>query len=115
MKWTWRYNEFGDLLRGPEIRAELVDRAEKGKTAAEYMAPVGAPDDYLTEPVPEAHPGLYRESFDTDDGVMTDVQGNRVGFARLTNSAPYAAAVEYGNAKADAHHVLSRALDFMRE
>lgn len=111
--WRWNYNEMGDLLRGPEVRAELVSRIERAKVAAEAMSPQGDDDDFLTEPVPVPHAGLYRESFQTDDGVMRDFNGGEVGFARLTNAAPYAVAVEYGNKAGNAHHVMSRALDFM--
>jgi hypothetical protein len=115
MRWRWNFNEFGDLLRGPEVRALLVEKADKAKAAAEAIAPTGGPEDWTTDPVPSPHPGLYRESFRTEDGVTTNVQGERVGFARLTNTAPYATAVEYGNRKGNAHHVLSRALDSARE
>jgi hypothetical protein len=111
--WTWHYDEMGELLRGPEIRALLVDRIEKAKDMAEAIAPRGDDNDWLTDPVPGPHPGLYRDSFATDDGVMTDIKGGRVGYARLTNSAPYAVAVEYGNGKAQAHHVLGKAIDAM--
>lgn len=115
MKWTWDFEGFGELLRGPEMRARLVEHAEKGKAAAEAISPQGDDSDWLTDPVPGPHAGLYRESFEVDDGVMTNNAGGRVGYASLTNTSPYAAAVEYGNGKAQAHHVLGKALDLMGE
>lgn len=111
--WKWRYDGFGELLRGPEIRALLVEKAQLCKDAAEAIAPRGDDNDWLTDPVPGPHPGLYRESFSVDDGVMEAMGGGRVGFARVTNSAPYAVAVEYGNGKAQAHHVLGKSIDMM--
>lgn len=115
MKWSWHYEDFGALLRGPELRAVLKDAAEKGKAAAEAIAPRGDDNDWLTEPVPSPHPGLYAESFETSEGTEALRSGGVVGCARLTNTAPYATAVEYGNGRGQAHHVLSRALDAMRE
>lgn len=103
-KWTWKYNEMGDLLRGPEIRTELVAKAEAVKAVAEVIAPVG-------DPVTDVHSGLYAASFGTEDGVMTNIEGNEVGYAKVVNHAPYAAAVEYGNGHFPPHHTMARALE----
>lgn len=104
MKWTWKYENFGELLRGPEVRAELVAKAERVKSAAESIAPVG-------DPKWDPHPGLYKASFGVDDGVMANIEGHEVGFARVTNHAPHATAVEYGNGLTPPHHTLGKALD----
>lgn len=102
VNWNWRYDDFGELLRGAEMKAYLEQKAEDVAKAARQLAPVGTPPE-------DTHPGLYRDSFEVDSGL----EPSRA-FGRVTNTAPYAAAVEYGNGRIQAHHVLSRALDIAR-
>lgn len=106
MRWRWNYDGFGELLCGPEMQGLMEDRIEKVAAAARAIAPVGLP--------PDPHPGLYRDSFETETGVMKTLTGRRA-YGRLTNTAPYAAAVEWGNSRVPAHHVMARALDHLRE
>lgn len=106
MRWRWNYETFGELLCGPEMQALMGDRIDKAAGAARAMAPVGGAKD--------PHPGLYRDSFETSVGVEHTNSGRRA-VGRLRNNAPYAAAIEYGNGNVQAHHVLSRAIDLMRE
>jgi hypothetical protein len=103
--WDWHYETFGELLSGPEMQAAMGRHIEQAASAARSIAPVGGPGD--------EHPGLYRDSFETD--VSVEDLGGRRAVGRLKNTAPYAAAVEWGNRRAPAQHVLARALDFMRE
>lgn len=98
----------GAMLRGPELQGLMREKAEKIAAAARSMAPVGKPPE-------DKHPGMYRDSFEVSSGVTTDVQGNQRAYGRVTNTAPHAAAVEWGNSRSPAQHVLGRAMDFGRE
>lgn len=90
----------GQLLRSPEMEAEMRRRAELIKSVAESIAPVGGPAD--------PHPGMYKGSFDV---TSTSRGGRRKDRATATvrNLAYYARWVEYGTDKVPAHHVLLRA------
>lgn len=103
MKWDWHYEDFGLLLEGPEMQGLMGEIVGRMAQAARTIAPVGSPADG------DEHPGLYRDSFETETGVI-EMAGRRA-YGRLTNTAPYAAAVEYGNARVPAHHTMLRALD----
>lgn len=107
MRWRWNYEEMGDLLCGPEMQALMGDRIDKAAAHARAIAPVG-------DPASDPHPGLYRDSFETSVSVERTLSGRRA-VGRLRNNATYAAAVEYGNGKVKAHHVLGRSIDLMRE
>jgi len=107
MRWKWDYTAFGELLCGPEMQSLMGDRIDKAAAHARAIAPVG---DAAHDP----HPGLYRDSFSTDVSVERTLSGRRA-VGRLRNNAPYAAAVEYGNGRVQAHHVLARSLDLMQE
>lgn len=90
----------GELLRSPELEAELLRRARAIQDAAEAIAPVGGSGD--------PHPGQYKASFGT---TSTRRGGRRRDRATATvyNSAPYARWVEYGTENTPAQHVLLRA------
>lgn len=103
MNWKWDYSGFGNLLRGPEMQALMAKKAHQAKEMAEAIAPV---DEH------GPHPGHYRESFEVDVGVAVTAEGSRA-VATLRNTAPYAAAVEFGNRTTKAQHVLLRSIDAM--
>lgn len=100
MEWDWDYAGFGALLCGPEMQALMAAKVEKAEKAAVAISPEVT--------------GVYRDSFETETGVMDTLVGKRA-YGRLTNTAAYAAAVEFGNRRAPAQHVLLRAIDHMRE
>lgn len=102
MKWNWDYQGFGELLCGPEMEALMRDKIEKAERAALAIAPVGDGPDH------------YKDHFETETGVA-DIAGGRRAYGRLTNTSPHAAAVEFGNRRAPAQHVLLRAIDHMQE
>jgi hypothetical protein len=52
--------------------------------------------------VPDGH---YRDKFEVESGVMETLTGRRA-YGRVTNTSPHAAAVEWGNRRAPAQHVL---------
>lgn len=114
---TFKPNTRGldDLLCGAEMQAVMGDVVEKGRLAAEAIAPVG--------PESDPHRGDYKDSFETDVRVEKPAPrawGGPRAVGRLTNTTPYAVAVEYGTggrsaAPTDAaHHVLTRAIDGMK-
>ncbi|MEU5976388.1 HK97 gp10 family phage protein [Streptomyces sp. NPDC047315] len=90
----------GELLRSEMIRRDLVRRANRIKSTAETIAPVGGPGD--------PHPGRYKASV----VVTSTTRGGRRrdrAVAYATNTAPYARWVEYGTERVPAHHVMLRA------
>jgi hypothetical protein len=93
----------GLLLRSPMVEAEMRRRAVLVKATAIALAPTGTPPG-------DRHPGLYRRSFRV---TSTRAGGRRRdrAVAYVTNVAPYARWVEYGNGTPDApaHHTLLRA------
>jgi len=104
MNWKWDYRGFGELLCGPEMEALMGKKITRAEEAAKAIAPIG-------DGVPDGH---YAESFETETGVTETLSGRRA-YGRLTNTSPHAAAVEFGNRRAPAQHVLLRAIDSMRE
>ena len=98
------YSGLGAFLRGEELQAEMRGRAEKIAAAAEAIAPVG------DAAKGDKHPGEYKASFHVESGAGPSLRGVRA-YGRVTNTAPHAAAVEFGNAHSPAQHVLGRSLD----
>jgi hypothetical protein len=90
----------GQLLRSPEIEAEMLRRAELIKNVAQSIAPVGGPGD--------PHPGAYKGSFKVSSKRRGGRRKNRA-VATVTNTSYYARWVEYGTERVHAHHVLLRA------
>lgn len=91
----------GRLLRSEMVRLEMVRRAERIKTVAESISPVGAA-------AWDRHPGLYRSSWKVSSRLRGGLRRDRAT-ATVWNSAPYARWVEYGTDRVPAHHVLLRA------
>jgi hypothetical protein len=104
MKWRWDYKGFGALLCGPEMQGLMEGRADKVAAAARGISPTD-------DGVPDGH---YRDKFEVESGVMETLTGRRA-YGRVTNTSPHAAAVEWGNRRAPAQHVLGRAIDHIRE
>jgi hypothetical protein len=98
---------FKAMAVGPEIRAACLAEAERAKAIA-----VGLAQEFRVS-------GEYADSFEVSDETI-DWHGEYPGpraAGRLTNTAPYAAAVEWGyegragEPSSSAHHVLARTLD----
>lgn len=90
----------GQLLKSPEIEAEMLRRAELIKSVAEAIAPVGGPGD--------PHSGAYRAAFQTSSTRRGGRRRDRA-VAKVSNTSYYARWVEYGTERVHAHHVLLRA------
>lgn len=109
----FRVNEAGfrAMATGPEIRAALGAVVDKVKAAAEADAAT-----FRTEVDRPGHKH-YADSFETDTTETTTVAGEPRAAARLTNTAPHAAAVEWGykgragEPKTSAHRTLGKALE----
>jgi len=89
----------GELLRSPEIQAEMLRRAEVIKGVAVATSPV-----YLRG----ADAGRYKRSWETDSTSRGGRRRDRA-VAKVRNTAYYARWVEYGTERVPAHHVLLRA------
>lgn len=89
---------FAEMAVGPEIRAALRAVGERAKVTAEALSQ----DFRIT--------GEYADSFEVEED--TSILGrNQRAVVRLRNTAPYAAAVEWGNARDHRpHRVLGRTL-----
>lgn len=109
MSATVRINDaaFKAMANGPELHAACTAAAEKAKAIA-----VGLAQEFRVT-------GEYADSFEVTDETV-DWHGEYPGpraAGRLTNTAPYAAAVEWGHEGREdepgqsAHHVLARTLD----
>jgi hypothetical protein len=100
-RFTMSNTGVGELLRSPEIEAEMLRRADLIKAVAESIAPEGGPGD--------PHSGDYKASFYTTSTSRGGLRRDRAT-ATVGNSAYYARWVEYGNGRSGpAHHVLLRA------
>lgn len=99
-KFRMKNKGVGQLLRSPQIEAEMLRRASVIKDAAVSIAPVGGPSD--------PHPGIYKASFQVTSTRRGGRRRDRAT-ATVANSAPYARFVEYGTERVHAHHVLLRA------
>lgn len=98
------YDGIGQMLRSPEMQAEMLRRAGKVHEVAVNTAPV-----YEQGP----HPGRYREAFHIESGVRPG--GNSRAFGRVINDSDEAFWAEYGSVNNEAHHTLARALDAARD
>jgi hypothetical protein len=93
------------IAMGPKLLAAVLDLAEtKAKPYAESISPRSDRDDHVH----------YADSFVVVPGTAWIAAMRRVA-ARLYNTAPHAAAVEWGNAGVNArgHRVLGRTLDHL--
>lgn len=90
------YRNFGnEVLRAPWMRAVMRARGVAVLAAAQQMAPVET--------------GEYVESFELTDGIRRTGRARRA-YARVTNTAPHALAVEFGWGPTPRYRVLGRAL-----
>lgn len=91
------YRAFGDeVLRASFMRSAMRARATAIMSTAMSMAPVDT--------------GEYEASFELSDGLTTSGgEGIRV-YARVTNTAGHAAAVEYGFGRVPRYRVLGRSM-----
>jgi hypothetical protein len=105
MAFRWDYKGGGEMLTMPGMQAEMRRRAENVQAAAEASAPV-----YRRG----ADAGRYKRSFTTTSGVR-DRGRSRRAFGRVTNDAPEALYVEYGNRNTPRHRTLGRALDAAKD
>lgn len=99
------YTGLGELLVSPEMQAAMRDFAEKGKTAAEDLSPVG--------PASDPHRGEYKAGWGVESGVREEP--TRRAYGRIFNDVDYSASVEFGNSHQQGQYVLTRAIDLMRE
>jgi hypothetical protein len=98
------YRGIGDMLTMPGMQAEMHRKAEnvmgEGEaTAPVYRGPTG---------------GRYKRSFSVSSGVKGTGR-NRRAFGRVTNDAPEAYFVEYGNRNTPRYRTLGRALDAAKD
>jgi hypothetical protein len=107
--WNPSRTGIGALLSSDMVRRELRRRADRVKEVAEATSPVG----------PERDGVHYRDAWEVTDGVRETP--SRRAYARVRNGSDHAAAVEFGNGRGgdpktiDAHYVLTRAVDMLRE
>lgn len=96
---------FRAMAVSPEVRAVVVAEAERAKTIAEGLA-----QEFRRT-------GRYASSFEVTSETVkltTRAGAHDVAAGQLTNRAPYAAAVEWGNSHdRKPHRVLGRTLDAM--
>ncbi|MGY1439533.1 HK97 gp10 family phage protein [Streptomyces reniochalinae] len=91
----------GELLRSPQVEADMLRRANAIKATAVGMSPVG-------EAARDPHPGQYKASWHTSSTRRGGRRRDRAT-ATVYNTAPHARFVEYGTERVHAHHVLLRA------
>lgn len=100
------YVGLGELLVSPEMQRAMHDLAKKAKDAAVVSSPVGPPSD--------PHRGEYRDAWATDSGIQEGT--TRRAYGEVSNPVDYAASIEFGNGRGtQAHYVLTRAIDMIRE
>ncbi|MEV4971959.1 hypothetical protein [Streptomyces scopuliridis] len=108
-KYTGRYSGMGQMLTMPWLQAPCLAAANEIKAVAVSIAPVG-------DPAEDRHPGLYKASFTvvphTKNVPFRGKPRMRAG-ARLLNTAPHAAIVEFGNGRTPRYAVLSRAREIV--
>lgn len=103
---TLDYAGVGRLLRGASMQHAVRHVAGSIKERAVATAPVG-------DPRHDPHPGLYRASFTVDVRPDGGSRHDRAQ-ATITNTAWYAAQVEYGTGSHPARHTLLRAAEAAR-
>lgn len=97
----------GQLAQSSEMHSLMNDVMEAAKGAAQSIAPRDTGD--------------YADSFEVEKNQTATIAGTRRAAATLRNTAPHAAAVEYGYAGdsetpgQSAHRVLRRAIELVAE
>lgn len=92
------YRGIGDLLRSPQMQAEMLRRAEKIKGRAEATSPVET--------------GEYAASWETSSGIKYAKTSR--AYARVTNTSDHAIAVEFGWKNTPRYRTLGKAIDAAR-
>lgn len=97
--YEWFTQAWDRIALSQEILDACLSEAERGRSWAEGEAPVDS--------------GRYASSFMVEAVTVSfGSYGPRVA-AELSNEAPYAAAVEFGNAKAEPQRILSRTAEYL--
>lgn len=108
------YAAFGAaVLCAPFMVADMAARAEKVAAAARAISPVGNADPSKSGWYSGANahaPGNYKGSFEVSSGVRATGRGKRRAYGRVTNTAGYAAAVEFGYGRVPKYRVLGKSL-----
>jgi hypothetical protein len=94
------YSGIGEMLRSPEVEAEMVRRAEKVKAQAEATAPVDS--------------GEYASNFEVSSSKRGGSKKDRAS-ATISNGVDHAFAVEYGASHTPRYRTLGRALDAAKD
>lgn len=103
------YAAFGAaVLCAPFMVAEMAGRAEKVAAAARAIAPVGDPNSGWYSGAGTHSPGNYKASFEVSSGVRSG--RTRRAYGRVTNTAGYAAAVEFGYGRTPKYRVLGKSM-----
>lgn len=104
IRYTASYSGLRQVMNSPEMQAVMRQVAEKGADYARGIAPVG-------DPRIDRHSGDYAASFEVSVQANGGFHGDRAE-ARITNTAEYAAAVEWGDGAFPPYrhgrHVLAR-------
>jgi hypothetical protein len=94
-KYTHNYAAFGEaVLRAPWMKDVMVAKANEIMARAIALSPTRT--------------GRYKASFKVTSGIKHGATSRAYG--RVTNTAPYAAAVEFGFGKTPRHRPLGRAI-----
>lgn len=97
------YTGIGEMIRSPEVRAEMVRRAEKVKAQAEATAPYDAKS--------TTH---YKDAFHVTSTSRGGKDKDRAA-ATVVNDDAAAFFIEWGNANITKHRTLGRALDAAKD
>lgn len=104
-KITFSYQGIGDeILRAGWMVAEMEARAQEVMAYAVATAPV------YSGPYPDYHRGRYRNSFSVSSTAHGGYKGDRAA-GIVTNNAPEALVVEFGNRNQRPHGTLRNALN----
>jgi hypothetical protein len=101
VKYSIDHDGIGDLLCAEFLIADMERRANAVKAEAIATAPVATTGQ---------HRGRYAESFEVTSGVREGKKTRRA-YGRVTNWAPEAVIVEFGNKNTPRHATLRRALE----
>lgn len=98
------YSGVGEMLRSPEMQAEMLRRVKRMQAYAEATAPYDAAD---------KDGDHYRDHFSVESGVQHHKTSRAYG--RLTNDHVAAVSIEFGTSKTPAHHTMLRSIDAARD
>ena len=95
---------FKEMAMSPDILDACLAEAEKGKGFAVAISPRSG----------DEHGRPYADSFDVDAAITNLFRGGPRVMAVLSNDAPHAAAVEFGNQRTpQPHRILGRTAAFL--